>query len=49
MAVCVGAAAQTQQGCPADLAQSITAQILDLRAHIGQLCVKDGVYQMLVK
>jgi paraquat-inducible protein B len=37
VAVCMGAAAQTQQGCPADWAQSITAQILDLRAHIGQL------------
>jgi len=36
-AVCIGAAAQTQQVCPADWAQSITAQILDLRAHIGEL------------
>jgi hypothetical protein len=37
VAVCIGAAAQTQQGCPTDWAQSITAQILDLRAHIGEL------------
>lgn len=37
MMACFAAAAQTQQGCQTEWAQSIEAQILDLRVHLGEL------------
>ena len=37
LVMCFGTSARAQQGCQADWVQSISAQILDLRAHIGEL------------